>query len=127
MCTGHNVTVGVPESEEQRSRPRTISRTIHQVTLLVEFSLRVRLKSVLVEPDSKVRVASMRNELIGGDGFLKNNRKEPSTSRRNDIGGVPARQGWIPLKNRETVLMMHEVAVGSINASKPVRLGLPKI
>ena len=78
-----------------------------------------------------VRVASMRNELIGDvsnmiTGFLKNNRMEPSTNHRNDIGGVPARRAWIPLKNRETVLMMHEVAVSCVNASKPVRFGLPK-
>ena len=37
----------------------------------------------------------MRNELIGDvrdmiTGILKNNRMEPSTGRRNDIGGVPA-------------------------------------
>ena len=51
---------------------------------------------------------------------------KPSTGRGNDIGGVPARRAWIPLKDRETVLMMHEVAVGCVNASKPVRFGLPK-
>ena len=52
----------------------------------------VRLEGVFVEQDGEVRVASVRNELIGdvGDviaGFLKNNRMEPSTSRRDDIGG----------------------------------------
>ena len=50
-------------------------------------------------------------------GFLKNNRMEPSTGRRN-VGGVPARRAWIPLKERETVLMMHEIAVGCINVTK---------
>ena len=59
-------------------------------------------------------------------GFLKNNRMEPSRGRRNDIGGVLARWAWVPLKNRETVLMMHEIAVGCINVTKPVRFGLPK-
>ena len=51
---------------------------------------------------------------------------KPSTGSRNDIGWVPARQAWIPLKDRETVLMMHEIAVRSINVSEPVRFGLPK-
>ena len=30
------------------------------------------------------------------------------------------------MKNRETVLMMHEVAVSCVNASKPVRFGMPE-
>ena len=69
----------------------------------------------------------MRNELIGEvrdmiTGFLKNNRMELPTGRRNNI--VPARRSWIPLKNRETVLMMHEIAVGCINVTEPVRFGL---
>ena len=73
MCTEQNVTVGVPESEGRRSRPRTMSRTIPQVLLLVESSLkwknhRVRLERVLVEQDGEVRVASVRKELIGDVG-----------------------------------------------------------
>ena len=73
-----------------------------------------------VEQDGKVRVASMRNELNGNvknmiSGFLKSNRMEPSTGRRNDIGGVPARRTLIPLQDTEAVLTMHEVAVGCIN------------
>ena len=40
MCTDQNVTVGVPEREGRRSRPRTISRTIPEVPLLVESSLK---------------------------------------------------------------------------------------
>ena len=54
--------------------------------------------------------------------FLKNNCMEPSTGGRNNIGGVPARWAWIPLKDRETVLMMHEIAVNSINVTEPVGL-----
>ena len=110
MCTEQNVTVGVPASEGRRSRPRTMSRTILHVPLLVESSLkakthRVGLEGVLVEQDGEVRVASVRNELIGDvrdmiTGFLKNNRMEPSTGRRNNIGGIPASRSWIPLKNR---------------------------
>ena len=86
MCTEQNVTVGVPESEGRRNRPRTMSRTIPHVPLLVESSLKARiyrvgLEGVLVEQDSKVRVASVCNELIGGVrnmiiGFLKSNRME---------------------------------------------------
>ena len=58
MCTEQNVTVGVPESEGRRSSARTMSRTMPQVPLFVEFSMkasthRVRLKGVLVEQDSK--------------------------------------------------------------------------
>ena len=73
----------------------------------------------------------MRNKLIGDvrdmiTGFLKNNRMEPSTCRRNNIGGFPARRSWIPLKNRETLLMMHEIAVGCSNVTEPVRFGLTK-
>ena len=40
MSTEQNVTVGVPESEGRRSRPRTMSRTIPHVLLLVESSLK---------------------------------------------------------------------------------------
>ena len=101
MCTEQNVTVGAPEREGRRSRPRTSSRTILHVPLLVESSLKAKTrgsgsKVVPVEQDSKVRVASVRKELIRDvrnmiTGFLKNNRKEPSTCRNNNIGGVPAR------------------------------------
>ena len=131
MCTEQNVTVGVPESEGRRSRPRTVSRTIHHVLFACGVFLEgkhhgVRLKGVLVEQESEVRVVSVRNELIGDvrnmiTGFLKNNRMELSKSSRDNVGGVPAGQSWIPLKNRETVLMLHEIAVNSINVSEPVR------
>ena len=91
MSTEQNVTVGVPESEGRRSRPRTMSRTIPHL-FPKGNNHRVRLESVLVEQDGKVRVASVRNELIGDAGdvitcFLKNNRMKLSTSRRDDIGG----------------------------------------
>ena len=103
MCTEQNVTVGVPESEGRRSKPRTMSSTMPQVPLLVELfpegkHHRVRLKGIFVEQDSKVRVTSMRTKLIGDVrnmicGFLKNNRMEPSTGRRNYIGGVACAPG----------------------------------
>ena len=92
---------------------------------------RVGLKGVLVEQDGEVRVASVRNELIGAvvkviTGVLENNRMKPSASRCDDIGGVPARWAWVPLKNTETVLMMHEVTVNGANVTKPVRFGMAK-
>ena len=88
MCTEQNVTVGVPESEGRRRKPRTMSRTILYVPLACGVFLegenhRVGLEGVLVEQDGEVRVASVRNELIGDvrdmiTGFSKNNRMEPS-------------------------------------------------
>ena len=36
-------------------------------------------------------------------GFLKNNRMELSTGRRNVIGGVSTGRAWIPLKYRDGV------------------------
>ena len=59
-------------------------------------------------------------------GFLKNDRMKPSAGRCNDVGGVPAHRAWVPLKNRETVLMMHEITISCINVTKPVRFGMAK-
>ena len=42
MCAEQNVTVGVPESEGRRSRPRTMSTTMPHVPLLVESSLKAK-------------------------------------------------------------------------------------
>ena len=42
MCTEQNVTVGVPERDGRRSRPRTMSSTMPHVLLLVESALTVR-------------------------------------------------------------------------------------
>ena len=73
MRTEQNVTVGVPDSEGRRSRPRTMSRTIPHVPLLVESSLKAKTagsgsKGVLVEQDGEVRVGTVPNELIGDVG-----------------------------------------------------------
>ena len=89
------------------------------------------LEGVLVDQDGEVRVARVCKELIRDvrnmiTGFLKNNRMEPSTCRRNNIGGVPARRSWIPLKERKSILMMHKIAVGCINVTLPIRFGLTK-
>ena len=88
-----------------------MSSTMPHVLWLVELSpegkdRRVRLKGVLVQQDGKVRVTSVRNKLTGDvldmiTGFLKNNRMEPSTCRRNYIGEVLARRAWVPLRDRE--------------------------
>ena len=56
-------------------------------------------------------------------GFLKNNRMELSTGRRDNIGGIPAGRSWIPLQNGEATLMMHEVAVCIVNVAKSSRSG----
>ena len=79
--------------------------------------------AVLVEQESRVRVTNMRNKLIGDvqdmiTGFLKNNRMEPSTDRRDNVGGVSVGRSWIPLKNRETVFVLHEIAVNCINVNR---------
>ena len=108
MCTEQNVTVGVPESEGRRSRPRILSKTMPHVPLLVESSLktktRVGLEGVLVEQDGEVCVANVRNELIGDVRdmiacFLKDNRMELSTGSRDNVGGVSARWAWVPFTN----------------------------
>ena len=61
------VTVGEPERDGRLRRPRTMSKAIHQVPLLVGLECEnfwVGLKGVL-EQDGGVRVASVRHELIG--------------------------------------------------------------
>ena len=129
------MTVGVTESgvqqasdDEWHHAPSTFACGV----FVEGENRRVRLKGIFVEQDSKVRVASVRCELIGDlrnmiTGFLKNDRMKPSTGSCNNIGGILARRAWIPLKNGETVLMMHEIAVSGINATKPVRFGLAKL
>ena len=64
MCTEQNVTVGVPERDGRRRRPRTMSqyhtpRTFASGVNLVCENYRVRLKGVLVEQDCEVRVVSV--------------------------------------------------------------------
>ena len=61
-------------------------------------------KVSLVEQDGEVPAASVRKQLIGDvsyviTSFLKKSRMKPCTRRCNDIGGVPARWDWVPLKN----------------------------
>ena len=92
---------------------------------------RVRLKGVPVEQDSKVRVASAHKELIRDvrdmvAGFLKDNCMKPTTGGRDDVGRISARRAWILLKEGKTILMMHEITVGCINVTLPIRFGLTK-
>ena len=116
MCTEQRVSVGEP-----------FARRVD----LECVNYRVRLKSVLVEQNSEVRVAGVRRELIGDvrnmiTGFLKDNRMKLPAGCGNNIGRISARRAWIPLKKGKAELMMHEIAVGCVNVTKPVRFGLPK-
>ena len=114
-----------------------MSKTIPQVPLLVDSALNVRtigfrLKGILVEQDSEVHVVGVRPELIRDvrnmiTGFLKNNRMKLSTSSRDNVGRISARRAWIPLKKGKAELMVHEIAVDSVNVTKPVRLWIAQI
>ena len=137
MCTEQNVTVGVPESEGRRRRPRTMSKTIPPRTFASGVNLlcehyRVRLKGVLVEQDSKVRVAGAHKELLRDvrnviTGFLKNNCMKLATGSGDNVSRISARQAWIPLKEGKTKLMMHEITVGCNNVTNSVRFRLTKV
>ena len=59
-------------------------------------------------------------------GFLKNNRMKLSTGSGDNVDRISARRAWIPLKKGKAELMVHEIAVNSVNVTKSVRLGLPK-
>ena len=131
MCTEQKVTVGErwtsqeASNNEQNHTPGTFAR---RVGLECE-NKRVRLKSILVEQDSEVRVASV---LIGDvrnmiTGFLKNNRMELSTGSGDNVGRISARRAWIPLKKGKTELMMHEITVSCIKTTVPHRFGLTKV
>ena len=57
-------------------------------------------------------------------GFLTSNRMKLSTGSGDDVGRISARRAWIPLKKGKTELMMHEIAVDSVNVTGPVGFGL---
>ena len=131
------VTVGEPERDGRLRRPRTMSKTIHQVPLLVESALNVRT----VGSGSKVSLLSKiarsvlpvyainLSEMVGNmiTGFLKKNCMILTTSSGDNVGRISARPAWIPLKKRKTNLMMHEITVGCINTTVPFRFGLTKV
>ena len=90
----------------------------------------VGLGCVPVEQDDQVCVTCVRDELVRDlghviTGFLWDNRMKPTASRRNNLGGVPACWAWVPLKHRETVLMMHEVTVCIVEVAMPRWFGKP--
>ena len=60
-------------------------------------------------------------------GFLKDYCMKPTTGGRDDVGRISARRAWIPLKERKSELMVHEVDVSCGNGTKTIGLGLPKI
>ena len=64
----------------------------------------------------------MRNVITG---FLKNNCMKLTTGSRDNVSRISARRAWIPLEGK-TKLMMHEITVGCINITVPIRFGLTK-
>ena len=63
---------------------------------------RVWFKGVLVEQNGEIRVVSVRKEIIRDvrdmvAGLLEDNCMEFTTGRRDNIGRISARRGWIPL------------------------------
>ena len=136
MCTEQNVTVWVLESEGRRRIPRTMSITMPHVSLLVEASLKAKTpwlgsKVFFVQQDGEVRVAGVRNELVGAvrnmvTGFLQDDCMKSSASGGYDLCGIPVRLSWIPLQNGEATLMMHEVTVRIVNVAKSSMFGLSK-
>ena len=113
-------------NNEQDHTPSTFAR---RVGLECE-NYRVRLKGILVEQDSEVHVVSVRPELIEDvrnmiTGFLKNNRMKLTTGSGDNVGRISARQAWIPLNKGKAELMVHEIAVNCVSATKSVGLGLP--
>ena len=76
----------------------------------------IGLECANVEQDGEIGTDSVRNELVRDvwsvvAGFLKDDSMESPAGRRKDMCGILARRAWIPLKHREAVLMMHEIAV----------------
>ena len=43
-----------------------------------------------------------------------------STGSGDNVGRISARRAWIPLKKGKTEWMMHEIAVGCVNVTKPI-------
>ena len=95
------------------------------VSLLEEASEMVKTAA------SGSNVSSARDELIRDSrdvvaGFLKDNRMKSPAGRRKDMRGILACWAWIPLKNREAALVVHEVAVCVEKGAMPAGFGLRK-
>ena len=83
---------------EQHHAPSIFARRFH----LKRDDKRVWLKGVLVEQNGKVRVVSVRKEIIRDvrdmvAGFLENNCMEFAKRSRDNISRMFTRQAWIPL------------------------------
>ena len=50
-----------------------------------------------------------------------------TTGSGDNFSRISARQAWIPLEKRKTILMMHEITVGCFNITVPIRFGLTKV
>ena len=82
-----------------------MSSTMPQVFLLVDSTLNEITKgsgSSPVEENGKVRVVSVRKEIIGDvrdmvAGFLEDNCMKFTTGSGHNIGRISARRAWIPL------------------------------
>ena len=108
MCTEQKVTVGEPErwtSQEASNNGQyhTPSTFACRIGLECE-TYRVRLKGVLVDQDSEVRVAGVRHELIGDvrnmiTGFLKNNRMKLSTGSGDNVSRIFTRWSMVERKD----------------------------
>ena len=107
ICAEQNVTVGDPERErttkqgtdnEQHRAPSIFARRLN----LKRDNKRVWFKGVLVEEDGKIRVVSVRKEIIRDvrdmvAGFQEDNCMEFATGSGDNIGRISARRAWIPL------------------------------
>ena len=90
-----------PQEASNNEQNHTPSTFAGRVNLECENS-RVRLKGVLVEQDSEVRVVGVRSEVVRDvwdmvAGFLKDNCMESTTGGRDNVGKISARLAWVPL------------------------------
>ena len=97
-CARKGRTTQQGANNEQHHAPRIFARRVG----LERKDCGVRLKSVLVEQDSKVHVVGVCSKVIRDvrdmvTGFLKNNCMEPTAGGRDDVGTISARWAWIPL------------------------------
>ena len=128
------MTVGELESEERRSRPRTTRAANPHMSLLEEASEMVKTAASGSNVSMLSRIERsappvLRNGLLRDlwsvvAGFLRDDSMKPSTGRCDNLGGVPACWVWVPLKHRETVLMMYEITVCVEKRAVPAGFGL---
>ena len=132
--TEQNVTVGVPERVGPRSSPRTTNAAILPRVLAGRGlgdgeDSAVGLERVLVEQDSEIGAARVRDEMVRDSrntGSLEDDRMKSTAGRRKDLRGILARWVRVPLEHRDAVLVMHEVAVRVEEGAIPAGSGLRK-